>query len=156
MNEDFFTFSEYIKKNNAQLTPSMEDYLEMIFRLSKDTGFTRIHDLSDTLHVQPPSVTRMIQKLAELDLVNYEKYGVVRLTELGSKQGSILLKRHAIIETFLKFLGITESLLEETEKIEHTISKETLVSIVSFISFLQDNPDISKKYEVYRNSRDAT
>jgi Mn-dependent DtxR family transcriptional regulator len=29
----------------------MEDYLEMIYRLSIDTGFVRIHELSDALSV---------------------------------------------------------------------------------------------------------
>ena len=153
MGDDFFTFSESIKKDNAQLTPSMEDYVEMIYRLSLVTGFTRIHDLSHALHVQPPSVTKMMQKLAELGFVNYEKYGVVRLTPMGEKKGNMLLSRHHIIQTFLKTLGVTESLLEETEKIEHTVSKETLVCIADFLNFLNAYPEVLKNFEAYRKSK---
>ena len=156
MNKDFFTFSESIKKDNTQLTPSMEDYLEMIYRLSINTGFTRIHDLSNILHVRPPSVTRMVNKLTELGLINHEKYGVVRLTELGKLRGHILLKRHNIIEVFLKSLGVTESLLEETEKIEHTVSKETLICIADFLSFLEENPEILRKFQDFKSSRADT
>lgn len=154
MKEDFFTFSESIRKENVSLTPSMEDYLEMVYRLSIETGFTRIQELSNMLHVQPPSVTRMIQKLAELGLVHYEKYGVIRLTGLGKLKGSLLLSRHNIVATFLKSIGVTASLLEETEKIEHTISKETQICIADFLSFLEENPEILNKFRAFKNAKD--
>lgn len=152
MKEDFFTFNEYIKKDQGLLTPSMEDYVEMIYRLSIDSGYTRINELSSALNVQPPSVTRMVQKLAEINLVNYERYGVIALTQKGMLKGSMLLMRHNIVESFLKSLGVSKGILEETEKIEHTISKETLECIVNYLSFLKDNPDIEKKFKIYRNS----
>ena len=93
-NNDFYTFSEYMKKEDNSLTASMEDYLEMIYRLSANTGFTRIHELSDALNVQPPSATNMVKKLGELKLLNYEKYGVVILENSGKVLGEALLKRH--------------------------------------------------------------
>ena len=55
---DFYTFNEYMKKEDNCLTASMEDYLEMIYRLSLNTGFTRIHELSNVLNVKPPSATK--------------------------------------------------------------------------------------------------
>ena len=63
MKKDFYTFREYMKNVDKLLTASMEDYLEMIYRLSYDNGFTRIHELSSALNVQPPSATKMVQKL---------------------------------------------------------------------------------------------
>lgn len=150
MKGDFFTFNEYIKKDQKLLTPSMEDYVEMIYRLSKNDGYTRINELSNALNVQPPSVTRMIQKLAEIGLVNYEKYGVITLTDQGKIKGEMLLMRHNVVEKFLKTIGVTERILEETEKIEHTISRETLKCIVDYLSFLEDNPHIEKKFKAYR------
>ncbi|MDI9476474.1 MAG: Fur family transcriptional regulator [Clostridiales bacterium] len=152
MKKDFFTFSEYIKKDQGLLTPSMEDYVEMVYRLSRDTGYTRINELSNALNVQPPSVTRMIQKLAEIHLVNYERYGVITLTEKGKLKGSMLLMRHNIVENFLKSIGIVEGILEETEKIEHIVSRETLKCMAHYLSFLRDNPDIEKKFKIYRES----
>ena len=61
----------------------MEDYIEMIYRLSHDKGFTRVGDLSKELNVKPASTTKMIRKLNELSLVIYERYGYIRLTEDG-------------------------------------------------------------------------
>lgn len=150
-NNDFYTFSEYMKKEDNALTASAEDYLEMIYRLSLDTGFTRMHELSQALNVQPPSATKMVQRLAELDLLKYEKYGVIMLGEDGKKLGETLLKRHETIENFLRMLGIQESnILEQTEKIEHTISVQTVKCFEDFINFLNENSDIVSRFKEYR------
>ena len=154
MNKDFHTFSEYMKKDDDDLTASMEDYLEMIFRLSLKVGFTRIHELSSALNVQPPSATKMVQKLAELDLLEYEKYGVLILKEKGKDLGKELLNRHNIIESFLRILDISEmDILDETEKIEHTISKETVNHFGEYINFLNENPNIITEFKAYRKSK---
>lgn len=152
MEKEFFTFREYMKKDD-QLTASMEDYLEMIYRLSQINGFTRIHDLAAALNVQPPSATKMVQKLADAGVLNYEKYGIVLLNNKGKEMGEALLERHQIIEDFLKLLGVTENVLEETEKIEHTISAKTMLCIEDFVQFLKNSPDLIKDFETYRKNR---
>ncbi|MEG6568682.1 iron dependent repressor, metal binding and dimerization domain protein [Thermoanaerobacterium thermosaccharolyticum] len=154
LNNDFYTFSEYMKKENNSLTASMEDYLEMIYRLSIKTGFVRLHELADALNVQPPSATKMVQKLAELNLINYEKYGVIALKDTGKAIGKNLIKRHNTIIELLKTLGIEENhLLEETEKIEHTISENTLQCFTNFIEFLKANKDVKKRLSEYISSK---
>jgi Mn-dependent DtxR family transcriptional regulator len=150
---DFFTFSEYMKKEEDTLTASMEDYLEMIYRLSSHIGFTRIHDLASSLNVQPPSATKMVQKLAEMKFVDYEKYGIILLTEQGRERGKLLLYRHTIVEGFLKVLGISEDVLEQTEKIEHTISNKTLQHLEDFIGFIQNNPDVISRFDDFRKNK---
>lgn len=153
--EDFYTFSEYMKKEEDSLTASMEDYLEMIYRLSEKTGFTRIHDVAEALNVQPPSATKMVQKLSETKLIDYEKYGIIILTDAGKKTGCFLLNRHITIEGFLRILGVSENILEETEKIEHTISNKTLEYFEDFIRFIQENPEIISKFDTFRKSKSA-
>ena len=149
-NNSFYTFNEYMKNEEDSLTASMQDYLEMIYRLSLIRGFTRVHDLSSALNVQPPSATKMVQKLSELKLLKYEKYGILKLEENGELLGEALLKRHNIIEKLLKILGVSESeILTETEKIEHTISKKTTKCFENFIEFSKDNPEITAKYKSY-------
>lgn len=152
-NNDFHTFSEYMKKEDNSLTASMEDYLEMIYRLSMNTGFTRIHELSEALNVQPPSATKMVQKLGELGLLNYEKYGFIMLVENGKIMGNSLLKRHNTIEAILKILGVSEELiLTETEKVEHTISKDTIKCFEAYVDFIKSNPDIAIRYNEYKST----
>ncbi|WP_160687172.1 transcriptional regulator MntR [Clostridium sp. C2-6-12] len=149
--KDFHTFNEYMKKEVNSLTPSMEDYLEMIYRLSINNGFTRIHELSSALNVQPPSATKMVQKLSEIKMLKYEKYGIIILEENGKKLGEVLLNRHNTIEKFLRILNIPEGeILKETEKIEHTISEETTKCFQDFVEFIKKNPNIAEDFKNFR------
>lgn len=146
-NNEFYTFSEYMKRENKFLTASMEDYLEMIYRLSMKNGFTRINELSQALNVQPPSATSMVQRLADLKLLNYEKYGIITLEDKGKKLGEYLLKRHNTIEAFLKIIGVPKNyIFDDTEKIEHTISNETLKCFSDFTSFFNKYPNLIEDF----------
>ena len=55
----FYTFNTYL--NNNLITASMEDYIEMIYRLSLDQGYTRVSELSHSLNVTAPSTNNMVK-----------------------------------------------------------------------------------------------
>lgn len=150
--DEFYTFGEYIKKAQGCLSPSAEDYMEMIYRLSLDKGFTRTNDLASALNVQPPSVTKMVQRLAELKLIKYEKYGVIILEDAGNELGKVLLNRHNTIERFISFLNIKDDVLEKTEKMEHTISEDVLKGIEELLNFFSNKPELLKEFDEYRQS----
>jgi len=150
-NNDFYTFNEYMKKDDSSLTASMEDYIEMIYRLSINNGFTRIHELSQALNIQPSSATKMVQRLAEMKYINYEKYGFLMLEERGKQIGAWLLKRHMIIENFMRIIGVNDSMvLQETEKIEHTLSNDTASCFETFVTFMMSNPDVMGRYAGFK------
>lgn len=149
-NQEFYTFSEYMRKDQEALSPSAQDYMEMIYRLSREQGFTRVNDLAAALNVQPPSVTKMIQKLSEMNLIKYEKYGVIKLEREGSILGEELLNRHNLVMAFLSILNIKEGLLTVTEKMEHTINAEILSGIKDMVGFFNDNPKFLKEFNDYR------
>lgn len=151
--QEFYTFSEYMRKDQELLSPSAEDYLEMIYRLSQKNGFTRVNDLAGALNVQPPSVTKMVQKLSEMNLIKYEKYGVIMLKKDGNELGKALLYRHNLIEAFLKLLNVTEGILAETEKMEHTINDEILSGIKDLLDFFNENPELLSKFNQFRYKR---
>lgn len=148
---EFYTVRGYalLNQEGNVLTPSMEDYLEMAYRLGKDKGYARTSDLAEALNVQPPSASKMVQKLAEMGYFNYEKYGVIEFTELGREVGEYLLKRHETIEKFLTMLGVINNTLEDTEKIEHSISEETYKCITLFFQFMQNNQEWIKEYKLF-------
>ena len=56
------------------LTPTMEDYLELIYNLGKDTKVVRVRDIAKGMNVKMPSVTSMLNTLGKKDLINHEKY----------------------------------------------------------------------------------
>lgn len=63
---DFHTFTGYRLTSSQELTPAMEDYLEMIYRLYHQQVKIRIGDLSRHLNVQPSSTTKIVQRLNSL------------------------------------------------------------------------------------------
>lgn len=150
--EDYYTFNEYMKNNN--LTPSEEDYIEMIYRLSLENNNIQVKDISRKLNIKPPSVTKMIKKLDEKNILIYRKYGYIYLTDRGISLGENLLKRHNVIREFLKIIGIENSLHEETEKIEHTINIETLIKLENLINFFYENEDIFERLQLYQDEND--
>jgi len=142
-----------MRKEQGTLSPSAQDYMEMIYRLSQNLGFTRVNDLAQALNVQPSSVTKMVQKLSEMNLVRYEKYGVIMLKEDGIKLGKALLYRHNLIEDFLRLLSITEGILSETEKMEHTINEDILSGITDLVDFFNEYPEILRQWKLYRSRK---
>src|SRR5690606_10903052 len=89
-------------------TPSMEDYLERIYKLVDEKGYARVSDIAEGLSVHPSSVTKMIQKLDKSSYLVYEKYRGLMLTSKGKKMGKRLMERHQLLESFLTLIGVQE------------------------------------------------
>ena len=58
--DNFYTMKGYERKeeDSGRLTTSMEDYLEMIYRIALDGNPVHVGDLSRRLHVRPSSATK--------------------------------------------------------------------------------------------------
>lgn len=138
-----------LRQKGQDITPGMEDYLEMACRLSGSKGYTRIGDLAAALNVQPPSASKMVQKLSGCGYFLYNKYGVVELTPEGKRLGSYLIRRHDIIESFLKMIGVNQGVWEETEKMEHTLTEQTVQKIAVLVSFLEKHRNLLEDFQSY-------
>lgn len=151
INKEFHTVRGYqlLEQNKNNLTPAMEDYLEMIYRNSLEDGYIRINLLAELLHVKAASTTRMVQKLGELGLLKYEKYKIIMLTETGKEIGAYLLERHQIIENFLKLLDCEDDLLQQIELMEHNINPITVHKINILSDFFSENKSISDNFKEY-------
>jgi DtxR family Mn-dependent transcriptional regulator len=149
---NFHTYRGYeiIRQENILLTPSMEDYLEMIYRTCKNNGYVRITSLAEQLNVQAPSATKTVQKLTEMGYLIYEKYGIIQLTKKGEEIGCFLLRRHQIVETFLKNIGVESELLKQTEMIEHHLTQDTIENINLLNTFFIEHPEILDKFLEYK------
>jgi len=132
---------EQIRLLEESLSPSLEDYLEMIFRKTNSEEDLRLGDLADLLHVSAASATKNVQRLANLGFVSYEPYGKIKLTDLGKKTGEVLLARHETIERFFRVLGVGEIGFEETEMIEHYLSEATVKKLNILTAFLEKQND---------------
>ena len=126
---NFYTQKGYELHNTDDLTASMEDYLEMICRMLKGQDIVRIQALSENLHVKPSSASKMVNALKERGYISFQKYGYLTATPKGLEVGEYLLYRHDILHKFLCLLNHSENELEQVEKIEHFINRETIENL---------------------------
>jgi len=123
------------------LTESMEDYLEIVYRLSEAKGYVRAVDIADYLNVQSSSVTRMVQKLDEAGFVKYERYRNISLTPLGRRYGSFLVWRDETLKQFLRILNAGAGVDEQVEGIEHYVTPHTMSLISNLLRYFTLHPD---------------
>lgn len=124
----------------VMLTESMEDYLEMIYRLYGQLGYVRPVDLAEAIGVQPSSVTRMIQKLDEAGFLVYEKYRHVALTPQGLRYGQFLSWRDETLKDFLAFFGEKVGVDAQVEGIEHYLTPTTMCIFRNLLDYFRARP----------------
>ncbi|HPE16802.1 MAG TPA: iron dependent repressor, metal binding and dimerization domain protein [Oscillospiraceae bacterium] len=134
---EFYTMKGYQVNAPGELTPAMEDYLEMICRLLGQKEVVRIGELAERLHVRPSSTSKMIGLLKSAGYVDSEKYGYILLTEKGREAGNYLLYRHEVLRRFLCALNHTEDELEQVEKIEHFLDRSTVENLSALTARLE-------------------
>ncbi|MBB5149866.1 MULTISPECIES: transcriptional regulator MntR [Ureibacillus] len=129
-------------------TPSMEDHIEQIYLLIETKGYARVSDIAEALSVLPSSVTKMVQKLDKDGYLVYEKYRGLTLTPKGEKLGKRLVKRHELLEQFLRLIGVDEDkIYEDVEGIEHHLSWNSIDRIADLVQLLEEDEEIVKKLE---------
>lgn len=121
-------------------TPSMEDYIEIIYNLIETKGYARVTDIAEALLVHPSSVTKMVQKLDKDNYVHYEKYRGFVLTDKGNRVGKRLVFRHDLLEEFLEIIGVDkENIYEDVEGIEHHLSWNAIDRIADLVDYFKED-----------------
>lgn len=107
---------------------AVENYLTEILRLENGDGAAATGALAARLKVARPSVTGMLQRLADDGLVVYERYHGVRLTPRGRRTARAVLRRHRLVETFLvRALGMApDRVHDEAHRWEHALSDDAV------------------------------
>ncbi|PWU80066.1 MAG: transcriptional regulator MntR [Candidatus Nitrosopolaris wilkensis] len=112
----------------------MEDYLEVIYELIKQKGYATAVDISESLNVSSPSVTKMLQRLDESKYLQYEKYRGINLTNEGISVAENIREKHHLLAEFFKMIGVDENTSNiDAEGIEHHLHPETLKKLQQFI-----------------------
>ena len=126
----------------------MEDYLEVISELVELKGYATTLDISRYMNVSAPSVTKMLQRLEEHKLLEYEKYHGINLTSKGTQIAIEIRQNHGILLEFFEILGVNhETANKDTEGIEHHLNPKTIKQLRKFITFLKANPKIIESFK---------
>jgi len=125
---------------SSRITPAIEDYLKAIYTLQQQGGTVTTSMLGDQRGFKPGSVTGMIKKLAEMNLVQHTPYQGVQLTADGERIALEVIRHHRLLELYLvEALGYSwDEVHEEAEKLEHHISEKLEARIAAHLG----NPDV--------------
>lgn len=124
----------------ADITASLEDYLEAIFLLHRKGAQVRVTDIAAALKVSKPSVNRAVGTLKDAGLLDHEFYGTITLTPEGETRAAQVLRRHRLIRHFLQnTLGVPAEIAEEDAcRMEHVVSAQTIQHLYDYLSKQED------------------
>ncbi len=123
-----------------------EEYLEALYKLTRNGRPVRTTDLAKSLNVSPASATQMLKKLARRACVEYKPYHGARLTDDGEKKGEKMTRKHRLLETFLySMLNMNkEKVHDEACELEHHLSDEAEQALCKILKHPDFCPDDNK------------
>ncbi|MGE5444509.1 MAG: metal-dependent transcriptional regulator [Ignavibacteriales bacterium] len=124
------------------VSPTIEDYLKAIYKLQKQQGRVTTSSIAEKLALSDATVTVMIKRLSKGKFLKHIPYHGVVLTEEGEKLALKVIRRHRLVELFLKeVLGLDwDKVHDEAEKLEHFISDEILERMDHVLRYPKTDP----------------
>jgi len=131
----------YRKQPMKKLSPAEENYLKAIYHLLEE-GLEKVstNEIASLIQTKAASVSDMLKKLADKELINYKKYQGVSLTDLGYKTALHIIRRNRLWEVFLveklKFSwDEIDTIAEELEHINAPLLVRRLDEYLGFPKF---------------------
>jgi len=125
------------------MTFSEENYLKAIYHLTTVTDTeVSTNAIAETMETKASSVTDMLKKLAEKDLVNYKKYQGVSLTDKGRLSAKMIVRKHRLWEVFLveKLNFAWDEVHDIAEQLEHIKSEQLINKLDDFLGNPTEDP----------------
>jgi len=132
-----------LNKRVVMFTFSEENYLKAIYHLEIDVDKgVSTNAIAKKLDTKASSVTDMIKKLSEKELIVYKKYQGVTLTSFGKKTAVNIVRKHRLWEVFLvKKLNFSwDEVHDIAEQLEHIKSSKLIQQLDSFLGFPTHDP----------------
>ncbi|WP_285055867.1 metal-dependent transcriptional regulator [Pedobacter ginsengisoli] len=120
-----------------------ENYLKIIYHLSSDTDVAvQTNAIAEKMGTKAASVTDMIKKLADKQLIIYQKYQGVKLTDTGRRTAINIVRKHRLWEVFLveKLSFKWDEVHDIAEELEHINSSELIERLDEFLAFPKNDP----------------
>jgi DtxR family Mn-dependent transcriptional regulator len=113
---------------HTEFSQSIEDYLKVIYELTRQSDRANTNQIAQAMKVTPASASEMVKRLADTrpPLVDYQKHHGVVLTPEGERVALEILRHHRLLEMFLyQILDYTwDEVHDEADRLEHVISEE--------------------------------
>lgn len=125
------------------LTSAEENYLKAIYHLS-DGGKKGVstNDVSAEMKTKPASVSDMLRKLGEKEVIEYRKYYGLHITEEGKKLALQTIRKHRLWEVFLveKLKFSWDEVHEVADELSHVKSKVLIQRLDEYLGFPKFDP----------------
>lgn len=125
------------------MTFSEENYLKSIYHLTVvlSSGVST-NAIAEVMETKASSVTDMLKKLAEKNLVNYKKYQGVTLTDQGKLEAKMIVRKHRLWEVFLveKLAFSWDEVHDIAEQLEHIKSEKLINKLDDFLGNPTEDP----------------
>ncbi|HET8886654.1 MAG TPA: metal-dependent transcriptional regulator [Salinimicrobium sp.] len=124
-------------------TFSEENYLKSIFHLEKAfPSGVGTNVLAEEMETKASSVTDMLKKLSDKNLVEYKKYQGVKLSASGKVSAIEVVRKHRLWELFLveKLNFGWDEVHDIAEQLEHIKSKKLTYELDKFLGFPTTDP----------------
>ena len=114
---------------------SAENYLETIYRLSKQLPVVRSVDVANELGYKKSSVSIAMKNLREHNHITVTDAGFIYLTDTGKNIAEMIYERHEVLSSWLVQLGVPADIASEDAcKLEHVLSAESYAALKRFAS----------------------
>lgn len=132
----------------GKMNSNREDYLQAIYRLSRQEGYTTNKSISEYLKVSKPSVTVMLRKLEVDGLLVLEK-NRISLSDKGRERAQGVLSKHRLWEYFLKNnLDMDEELIhDQADLLEHVTGDALRDALNKYLGYPESSPNGNVIYE---------
>ena len=140
------------------ITLAEENYLKAILKLSKNSDDSvSTNSIAEELYTKASSVTDMIKKLTDKELVDYVPYRGVSLSKSGLKKAVEIVRKHRLWEVFLvtKLQFKWDEVHDVAEQLEHIKSQKLVNALDTYLGYPQHDPHgepIPNKYGQFPKS----
>ncbi len=125
------------------MTTAEENYLKAIYHLSEDgKKSVSTNDVAREMKTKPASVTDMLRKLGEKEMIEYRKYYGVHITEEGKRMALQTVRKHRLWEVFLvdKLNFAWDEVHEVAEELEHIQSPLLIQRLDAYLNYPKFDP----------------
>ncbi|UPT71950.1 MAG: metal-dependent transcriptional regulator [Flavobacterium sp. JAD_PAG50586_2] len=125
------------------MTFSEENYLKTIYHITSSSGIeVSTNAIAEKMETKASSVTDMLKKLAEKELIVYQKYKGVLLTAKGSHLAKMIVRKHRLWEVFLvnKLQFPWDEVHDIAEQLEHIKSEKLINKLDDFLGNPTEDP----------------
>src|SRR5262245_42907011 len=126
--------ASFTKVRTDHASETAEDYVEAVSDILHRKGECRVKDLVEHMGVTHVTVSRVIARLVDRNLVDTEPHRPIRLTAEGERLAAAARRRHELVLAFLLALGVPEADAQrDAEGLEHHVGQSTLERMKAFV-----------------------